>query len=617
MLKKVLIKCCLLIIFLVSAKDIFAQSCVQCGERILRINDLIVKVPGLEEIEEVKKLGVLVKLFFYVINQQAGASCFDCQQASQSDVGYGQYQISGLITGVVGKYSLDLTLVATKDNALLASGTSQFTENETTDAPISNAYASLTSGKNLYDIIYTYEKKRRDADTKYAIQPRIKLLIPGTNLKLGDAMMVEVEMLDCDKEPLKNRKISFEKPSLGTLDKYEVTTNDRGKAILVFTAPKRSGSSSIKAKYEFTYASGMEGGREENSVYLVIGDPDAPPFIAFDCDAGKRLPEAEKWAKKQWPVYLYNKRPDNHGYLGFWKTYKPGVYSKEGSPDAMKLIRDEAIKIADEEIDKMKDIFQKYKADPQYCFALNYLLKFSYDLYHDALEKEPKWDIKKDAAEFNMQFADSYLKKVRDDHKYSVANFVMYFINEYKVFKEEDKIAEYDSKLQNALKFSFKLTGSYNRHTANGDITTNYDYDRPIDCWNHTSIEDQITVSYTETNSSNPGNNYSNKERVPLQFAWDLKICKDDDSNEDFTPVPLVPPGTKPKIQFVINWFTFPGGGYIPFDIGPLSGSMAQSTTFPFPDLTAQKTFTYSQINSQDGDTETFLITIHLTHAPQ
>ena len=283
----------------------------------------------------------------------------------------------------------------------------------------------------------------------------------------------------------------------------------------------------------------------------------------------------------------------------------------------MKLIRDEAIKIADEEIDKMKDIFQKYKADPQYCFALNYLLKFSYDLYHDALEKEPKWDIKKDAAEFNMQFADSYLKKVRDDHKYSVANFVMYFINEYKVFKEEDKIAEYDSKLQNALKFSFKLTGSYNRHTANGDITTNYDYDRPIDCWNHTSIEDQITVSYTETNSSNPGNNYSNKERVPLQFAWDLKICKDDDSNEDFTPVPLVPPGTKPKIQFVINWFTFSGGGYIPFDIGPLSGSMAQSTTFPFPDLTAQKTFTYSQINSQDGDTETFLITIHLTHAPQ
>ena len=159
---------------------------------------------------------------------------------------HGEYQISGTITGQVGNYTLSIRLIATEEQDVLASGTTQFTESETTLAPIFNAYANLTSGKNLYDIIYAFEKKRRDADIKYAIWPRVILRLPQNNVKQADAMEFEVELLDCDKEPLKNRIITFDKPPLGTLDKYQVTTDDKGKAILIFTSPKRSGYSSIK-----------------------------------------------------------------------------------------------------------------------------------------------------------------------------------------------------------------------------------------------------------------------------------------------------------------------------------------------------------------------------------
>ena len=132
-----------------------------------------------------------------------------------------------------------------------------------------------------------------------------------------------------------------------------------------------------------------------------------------------------------------------------------------------------------------------------------------------------------------MQFADSYLKSAQRP-QIQFTNFVMYFINEYKIFKDEDKVAEYDNKLQNALKFQFNITGSYTRHTAAGTtITTDFDYDKIIDCWTHPSIEDKITVSYSETDEN--GKTDSHKDQNPLQFSWDFKLCEDDQRRRFYT----------------------------------------------------------------------------------
>lgn len=77
-----------------------------------------------------------------------------------------------------------------------------------------------------------------------------------------DTITVELEMVDCDGYPLKNRVInlggltdptlgSFPGPEGGTVSQNEVTTDDEGKARVVFTAGEDPGIAMVNAVYIF------------------------------------------------------------------------------------------------------------------------------------------------------------------------------------------------------------------------------------------------------------------------------------------------------------------------------------------------------------------------------
>ena len=463
-----------------------------------------------------------------------------------------------------------------------------------------------------------------------------------------DAIPVEVQALDCDNKPIKNRKITFA-AGYGTLDKKEITTDDDGKGKILYTSPKQSVYTGITANLDYTKAYDRDGEIETLHEYLIltIGDPEAPPFIKFDCNANSKMQQAEKWAKDQWPPYYYSTRPGNRG-LAYWKTYKTGTvlvkkYSNgklvgtataPNNPEGLKLVRDEAIKTGDEQLKKVKGIFEKYKETPEYSFALNQLLSFSYNFYKDALEKEPEWDIKKDAAEYNLQLADRYLKKLRNEHDYIARSYIRYFILQHDLFSNPKKAEEYNQKLQNASWFQFKIFGSSIRQDEGFHTESNYNYERPINTWNHTSVEDKIKVSYKESHDN--GEPYTNTEMVNLSMAWDLKMCDNEvEENDDFQPAPLtkdktikplnsqppIPvPGKKNEIEFQLSWFHFPGGGYIPFDRikNAQSGKSPdeteyESTTFSVPNFSAIRTFSYAY----KLEDEIYVATIVITHSPR
>ncbi|HEV8079926.1 MAG TPA: hypothetical protein VGP43_04385 [Chitinophagaceae bacterium] len=338
-----------------------------------------------------------------------------------------------------------------------------------------------------------------------------------------------------------------------------------------------------------------------------------PPFVRFDCDAAEKLPKANQWAKDQWPVYYCNNVPGNKGYLGYWKTYRPGtvllkVYVKgklvenatmPSNPAGLKLVRDEAIKRGDKQIQKVKSIFEKYKSTPEYYLGLNELLSFSYNSYKDALEKEPDWDIKKAGADYNIDIAELLLKRVREKHDYQAADIVMYLAEQATKFKGEDKLAEYNQKLQSALKFNFSIKC---RHTWPGPFATdeeNYEYNRMIDTWNTEGIQDKISGKITVTD--NEGRK-TGPISYDINFAWELKRCDDEG-----LPLPL----KKQKVEFIVGDFF--GAPYLPKDPGDKGASV-----IPLGNLNASKSITYSrQVDAADGGKENYQITISVVHAPK
>ena len=582
---------CSLIPLIFSTGNLFAQNCEECGKRSILIYDLDINISRItnENSEFAKKLRFWDNVLFAIASYDK--SCLEYMSSSSFSYdpaapktksnshqigGSLEYMISGTISGNGTINTLNLFLETKDGEKLVASGTAQFDGLETTTIPVSTAFHELSGGKGLYEIIHEYEKNQRELNNKKNIAPRIELHAPQTNLKQMDAIPVEVQALDCDNKPIKNRKITFA-AGYGTLDKKEITTDDDGKGKILYTSPKQSVYTGITANLDYTKAYDRDGVIETLHEYLdlTIGDP-----------------------------------------------------------EGLKLVRDEAIKRGDEQLKKVKGIFEKYKATPEYSFALNQLLSFSYNFYKDALEKEPEWDIKKDAAEYNLQLADRYLKKLRNEHDYIARSYIRYFILQHDLFSNQKKAEEYNQKLQNASWFQFKIFGSSIRQDEGFHTESNYNYERPINTWNHTSVEDKIKVSYTETHAGGQAN--TSTEMADLGMAWDLKICdNEEEEKDDFQPAPLtkdktikplnsqppIPvPGKKNEIEFQLSWFHFPGGGYIPFDRikNAQSGKSPdeteyESTTFSVPNFSAIRTFSYAY----KLEDEIYVATIVITHSPR
>lgn len=185
---------------------------------------------------------------------------------SNSETYNSDYEIYGDITGRLGAYVLSLNLVSVKDETV-ATVTKKF-ENAS-DAALQGGLAILYLGGNasgskpFYDLIHDFELKKRDAaqGIKYnevALNAKVKFASERRNVRANDRLPVDIELKDCDDEPLKAAKLKLH-VAKGHFEKTEVETDENGIAHSVYIAPDEKGTADVKVEYNYHHPSGKLG----------------------------------------------------------------------------------------------------------------------------------------------------------------------------------------------------------------------------------------------------------------------------------------------------------------------------------------------------------------------
>lgn len=117
----------------------------------------------------------------------------------------------------------------------------------------------------VYRKIREFEIKKRDSGAVYAAHPVLVCTSDKRSLAFGETTPLRFSLKDGDGTPLKNRTIVIDTCLLGTTDKQSVTTDEKGGAIVLFTAD--GAAAGIAAvKYSFTYTEPWAK-REDKTAY--------------------------------------------------------------------------------------------------------------------------------------------------------------------------------------------------------------------------------------------------------------------------------------------------------------------------------------------------------------
>jgi hypothetical protein len=176
------------------------------------------------------------------------------------------YVFTGQVTGSGGSYTAVGRIEAGETREVVREASFTFKdpgtgpENPGADAASSAIAAGLSP---MAAVITQWEKKKRDGDPGIArSDPDGTLTLRPAKKRLNELETtdVEVEMVDCDGVPLKQRQIHFEPGTYeklgslegttnGKVDPPVVTTDDEGKAHVKYTASNQRGPAEIHAWY--------------------------------------------------------------------------------------------------------------------------------------------------------------------------------------------------------------------------------------------------------------------------------------------------------------------------------------------------------------------------------
>jgi hypothetical protein len=196
------------------------------------------------------------------------------------------YLLTGSITGSGGTYYLNLTLETAVSREVVLTHSVSFGSDIASQQSAGEAAAAAFMP--LLQTIRSFEVNKRNTDVTVAMRDRESAPQPITvtpkkkKINTGEAVDVDIEMIDCDGVPLGNREISFIETTVydipfsgstgGTVEPSTVTTDANGKATVKFTAGSTTGIGQIVASYPHRKPCGRASGFMRSAV-MIIGTP--------------------------------------------------------------------------------------------------------------------------------------------------------------------------------------------------------------------------------------------------------------------------------------------------------------------------------------------------------
>lgn len=297
-----------MVLFLTSSffcNNIFSQSCEDCGKRIVGIYDASVSIPlpSNPTEEEKKNLMSLYKISgdisFALETMDTKRSCLvmfemflkasdsdtlnwkDSQSSAPSSVVLPpsgpinclNYLIQPSIEGSEGNYKLNISLQAGYTREVVISGSAVFSNLQDLQGTVTQLISK--SFIPLYDKIYDWEVNKRENDPEIAISPiEIEMYPSKEEVDINEEVNVDLRFLDCDKQPLKNKKIDliggealdliFKNSTGGKFLSDYVYTDNEGKAKAIFKVDDVPGKAVLRSyciyKSPQGFSSFVEGG---------------------------------------------------------------------------------------------------------------------------------------------------------------------------------------------------------------------------------------------------------------------------------------------------------------------------------------------------------------------
>lgn len=255
--------------------NLFAQSCQDCGQRLVGIYDPSISPAIMQNADQYdltgnmnlfgvggiidstlrsidKKISCIKLHDFFLWETQPDTLNLKGQDGSipdwlitppQGSIKTVDYIIESSVEGTPGNFKLNLSLEAAYSREVIISSSISFTSLN----GIPTAVSGLLSNSfiPLYDRIFNWEISKRDNDPDISVSPaEIKVLNGQEEININEELKVDFLYLDCDKTPLKNRKIylkggealgvKFDNSIGGQFTTDYVTTDNEGKASAIF-----------------------------------------------------------------------------------------------------------------------------------------------------------------------------------------------------------------------------------------------------------------------------------------------------------------------------------------------------------------------------------------------
>lgn len=155
------------------------------------------------------------------------------------------YVLAGKVNGIEGNYTLKVALVDGTNKEKVAETQTNFVS--ASEAKVAGQRAA-TQMLPLYEKICDFWRKKREENTENAVHPTILIKPQKDKVNVGDSISVEINLLDCDKSPLKNRKVHLSS-EYGAFTPADVTTDASGKATVQFKATKAEYIGTLNAEH--------------------------------------------------------------------------------------------------------------------------------------------------------------------------------------------------------------------------------------------------------------------------------------------------------------------------------------------------------------------------------
>jgi hypothetical protein len=261
--------------FFLFASTSFGQgySCKKCGPWKLSIFDIAVNVPKPVDsvaLNDWTILKLFSPSFVQAISATEDRECLQWLNSTSSVVGSGsaagqslsaiEYMTEGSITGSFGGYTAQVLLRRASDRVIVKQATVTFAKGS--DCVFQAGLLKSGLGGTIKDVIYNFEKPLRDDPrNNFAWNPGLGHFDgergPGLTpekyeyvVDTSELVEIKFEFLDCDEEPLRDRKILVSAHKSVKLPSTDAYTNSKGKGVAYCISPKDVGTYKVSLDYD-------------------------------------------------------------------------------------------------------------------------------------------------------------------------------------------------------------------------------------------------------------------------------------------------------------------------------------------------------------------------------